>query len=37
VFCTALRELGVPVATGVFGARMEVELVNEGPVTLVLS
>jgi D-aminoacyl-tRNA deacylase len=36
-FCSALRELGVPVATGVFGARMEVELVNEGPVTLVLS
>ena len=36
-FCTVLRELGVPVATGVFGARMEVELVNEGPVTLVLS
>jgi D-tyrosyl-tRNA(Tyr) deacylase len=36
-FCSALRELGVPVATGVFGARMQVELVNEGPVTLVLS
>ena len=35
-FCTELRELGVPVATGVFGARMEVELVNDGPVTLVL-
>ena len=35
-FCTALRELGVPVETGVFGARMEVELVNEGPVTIVL-
>ena len=35
-FCDALRELGVPVETGVFGARMEVELVNEGPVTLVL-
>jgi D-aminoacyl-tRNA deacylase len=35
-FCAALRELGVPVATGVFGARMEVELVNDGPVTLVL-
>jgi len=35
-FCTALRELGVPVATGVFGARMELELVNDGPVTIVL-
>ena len=35
-FCAALRELGVPVATGVFGARMEVELVNDGPVTIVL-
>ncbi len=35
-FCAALRELGVPVATGVFGARMAVELVNDGPVTLVL-
>jgi D-aminoacyl-tRNA deacylase len=35
-FCQALRELGVPVETGVFGARMEVELVNDGPVTIVL-
>jgi D-tyrosyl-tRNA(Tyr) deacylase len=35
-FCTALRELGVLVETGVFGARMEVELVNDGPVTIVL-
>ena len=35
-FCAALRELGVEVATGVFGARMEVELVNDGPVTIVL-
>jgi D-aminoacyl-tRNA deacylase len=35
-FCTALRELGVPVETGVFGARMRVELVNDGPVTIVL-
>ncbi len=35
-FCTALRELGVPVETGVFGARMAVELVNDGPVTIVL-
>jgi D-tyrosyl-tRNA(Tyr) deacylase len=35
-FCAALRELGVEVATGVFGARMAVELVNDGPVTIVL-
>ncbi len=36
VFCTALRAEGVPVETGVFGARMEVELVNDGPVTIVV-
>ena len=35
-FCAALRDLGVPVETGVFGARMAVELVNDGPVTIVL-
>ena len=35
-FCQALSDLGVPVATGVFGARMQVELVNNGPVTIVL-
>ena len=35
-FCKALRELGVPVQTGVFGARMEVALVNDGPVTIIL-
>ena len=35
-FCQALSDLGVPVATGVFGARMQVELVNDGPVTIVL-
>jgi D-aminoacyl-tRNA deacylase len=35
-FCAALRELGVPVESGVFGARMRVELVNDGPVTIVL-
>lgn len=35
-FCAALRELGVPVETGVFGARMTVRLVNDGPVTVVL-
>jgi D-tyrosyl-tRNA(Tyr) deacylase len=35
-FCAALREFGVPVETGVFGARMEVELTGDGPVTIVL-
>jgi D-aminoacyl-tRNA deacylase len=35
-FCEALRTLGVEVATGAFGARMQVELVNDGPVTIVL-
>ena len=35
-FCAALQALGVPVATGVFGAKMAVELVNDGPVTIVL-
>ena len=35
-FCAALRKLGVTVATGVFQAMMSVELVNEGPVTILL-
>jgi D-aminoacyl-tRNA deacylase len=35
-FSQALRDLGISVETGVFGARMQVELVNEGPVTIVL-
>lgn len=35
-FCAALRDHGAEVATGVFGARMELELVNDGPVTIVL-
>jgi D-tyrosyl-tRNA(Tyr) deacylase len=35
-FCAELRALGLPVETGVFGAKMDVELVNEGPVTIVL-
>jgi D-tyrosyl-tRNA(Tyr) deacylase len=35
-FCSALRALGAPVETGSFGARMRVELVNDGPVTIVL-
>src|SRR5579863_7609807 len=35
-FCEALRKLGVNVATGIFQAMMSVELVNEGPVTILL-
>lgn len=35
-FCDALRDLGVPVSTGRFGAQMEVYLINDGPVTLSL-
>ena len=35
-FLTAVRALGIPVATGRFGALMQVELTNEGPVTLIL-
>ena len=34
--CDVLRDRGVPVSTGVFGADMAVELVNDGPVTLLL-
>ncbi|MCB0940480.1 MAG: D-tyrosyl-tRNA(Tyr) deacylase [Mycobacterium sp.] len=36
VFAEALRELGAEVANGVFGADMAVELVNDGPVTVLL-
>jgi D-tyrosyl-tRNA(Tyr) deacylase len=35
-FCGYLRDLGIPVQQGVFGASMAVELVNDGPVTIVL-
>jgi D-tyrosyl-tRNA(Tyr) deacylase len=35
-FCDALGAHGIPVETGVFGARMDVSLVNDGPVTVVL-
>ena len=35
-FVDAVRALGVPTATGRFGAMMQVELVNDGPVTLIL-
>jgi D-tyrosyl-tRNA(Tyr) deacylase len=33
-FCTRLREAGLPVATGRFGAHMAVRLINDGPVTI---
>lgn len=36
LFCETLRGLGVAVETGTFGARMAVELVNDGPVTIIL-
>jgi len=35
-FCDALRQRGITVATGVFQAMMSVELVNEGPVTILV-
>ena len=35
-FCGLLREKGLAVATGVFRAEMQVELVNDGPVTILL-
>jgi len=35
-FVAKLRELGIDVETGVFGAHMEVEITNDGPVTLIL-
>jgi D-aminoacyl-tRNA deacylase len=35
-FAAALLALGVPVETGLFGAKMQIELVNDGPVTIVL-
>ncbi|HEU4760022.1 MAG TPA: D-aminoacyl-tRNA deacylase, partial [Dehalococcoidia bacterium] len=35
-FAQALREAGVSVRTGRFGAKMAVELLNDGPVTIVL-
>jgi D-aminoacyl-tRNA deacylase len=36
LFCDELRSRGVHVETGVFGAQMRVELINDGPVTLLL-
>ena len=35
-FCTALRDLGAEVTTGVFGANMRVDLSNDGPVTILV-
>jgi len=35
-FVAALRDLGAEVATGVFGAHMQVSLVNDGPVTILV-
>ncbi len=35
-FCAAIREKGIAVGTGVFRAQMDVELVNDGPVTVLL-
>lgn len=34
--CDHLREAGIHVAQGVFGAHMQIELVNDGPVTILL-
>jgi D-tyrosyl-tRNA(Tyr) deacylase len=36
LFCQALRHQGVHVETGVFGERMQLALVNDGPVTVIL-
>jgi D-tyrosyl-tRNA(Tyr) deacylase len=35
-FCEAMKKLGIPVGTGIFQAMMSVELVNEGPVTILV-
>jgi D-aminoacyl-tRNA deacylase len=35
-FLDALRAEGVPLQTGVFGASMQVQLINDGPVTILL-
>jgi D-tyrosyl-tRNA(Tyr) deacylase len=35
-FCDMLKKHGLPVATGLFRAHMEVEMVNDGPVTILL-
>lgn len=33
-FCSLLKEKGVPTKTGIFGANMQVEIINNGPVTI---
>ena len=35
-FCIQLQQLGVPVSTGTFGKMMNVQLINDGPVTILL-
>lgn len=35
-FNSCIREWGIPVQTGIFGAEMKVELLNDGPITIVL-
>lgn len=35
-FCRAIEEAGVPCRRGLFGAQMEVSLINDGPVTLIV-
>lgn len=35
-FARRLRELGIPTQTGEFGAHMQVEILNDGPVTIIL-
>lgn len=35
-FCTGLKEKGLVVATGLFGAAMRIEQINDGPVTILL-
>ena len=36
-FISQLKQKGLPVKTGVFGAMMDVELINDGPVTFILN
>ncbi len=36
LFCKTLREDGVPVETGIFAAEMKVDLINDGPFTIVM-
>jgi len=35
-FCNILSDKEIPVKTGIFGAKMAIELINDGPVTMVL-